>query len=164
MTPSTLYNLPSELTTKDLTWFFNYEAFPELVFPCVPNPNSIHPFQIQNKTEIKIHKFRTLNKSTIHERQVWVLASVWYEGVPCMILRNPYEKDKSYYPLRYVTNIPVHKEMTRYLAGQVKKEDSYATNRVEELFAEMFAGWQPTVVEIPYPSLDKVEMAIDELL
>lgn len=164
MTPSAFYNLPSQMTTKDLTWFFNYNAFPELLFPSVPNPNSLHPFQVQDRVEIKIHKFRTLNKSTIYERQVWVLASVWFDGVPCMILRNPYERETSYYPLRFVTNESLHKEMTHYLAGQVKKEDSYATNRVQELFAEMYAGWQPTIVEMPYPPLDKVELAINELL
>jgi hypothetical protein len=164
MTPTNFYNLPALFTTKDLTWFFNYDAFPELLFPSVPNPNSLHPFQIQDRVDLRVVKFRTLNKSSIAERQVWVLASLWFDGVPCAILRNPYEREGSYYPLRYVTDPETHKEMTRYLAGQVKKEVHDATNRVDELFVEMVAGWQPTVVEIPYPPLTYVENAIDELL
>lgn len=165
MTPTQFYSLPVLFSTTDLTWLFNYDAFPELGFPTVPNPNSMRSLQLQRKVEFKIVKFETLKKGTIYEREIWRLGSIWFEGVPCMILRNPDPNESSHYPLRFVTDEDTHKKMTRYLASQTQKEDLGDTsNEVNRLFAEMSASSQPVLLEIPYPSLSNVEAAIDELL
>ncbi|MBD2201682.1 hypothetical protein H6G33_10015 [Calothrix sp. FACHB-1219] len=164
-TEEDIYNLPiRKVITKEQVLLLlinnttNY--LEELGNWTVVNVNSLIEFQRQDKVVVNILFNRTHNSFQRSQSvDQWVLASVYYDEQPVMIIRNIVWREDGC-PLKFITDIDKYKLMIKYLFSFIRKEgtgidtprDGIDADIVEGLYKFAGAGVLEWIQEIDRPN------------
>ena len=131
------YNLLPISETSDFVFLLSNvgDWFYELGYTC-PQPENAEILRSQDKITFKLVKEREffpgeLRMGFAGARKLWVIGSVCYEGVPFMIVRNPYALATSpdFYPTRILTDKVLYKRALLYIQRILVHSVQIPTNR-----------------------------------
>jgi len=101
------YNLPAIVTTYAIQRFNtpHFTPFPELNNQAVFNQKSLTNFnELNNKVSVRVVHIHPYSFEEYQDRENWLLASMWYETNPFMVMRNTFHQG-DHYPNRFVTSL-----------------------------------------------------------
>ena len=120
MTASELYAMQPQYDTMDvgLLCGFYYNHIPEVgdyVLDVLPEHN-------------KLVVVRVLKEHHIDARRFWRLATVWYDGVPVMVVQNAGREGDDHHA-RFITDVDQYTKMIGYL-WSIKSNNKFDTNEL----------------------------------
>ena len=128
MTPNEMYALEPESVTKDIGILvgYGYNHIPEISFDfgC--------EIELESNQRVEV---RYLKDFCFDGRRVWILASVWFDGKPVMIIQNA-GREGSDHERRFLTDTSTYKEMVGYiqsLLSSVTEDDLVITDPDSEV-------------------------------
>lgn len=128
LTITDFYQLPTLFTIPKPIFFLLDNGYLRELSTSIPNYQTLMNIEnkkADSKLEIKVHKAIQANLSSRMPLNQWQQASVWFNDIPCMIIRNnkplPSLRQDDY-PKHFITDTTAHKAMLYYILSFMEED------------------------------------------